>query len=190
MVTNALLALAAAHAVTGKWLVADLATAGRVRRRFGDHGLVAGVRLIDDYAHHPREIAAVVATAGLGVRRGGRLLCLFQPHRYSRTKECLPAFRRCFHGAHLVAVTSTYAAGEAPLPGFGGRDIAATVAQTPELASVQYVRRPEDGAAFIAGQAQAGDSILVLGAGNVNAVLPQIQQALAGLARSEELQGE
>jgi UDP-N-acetylmuramate--alanine ligase len=178
MVTNSLLALTAAQVMTGHWLVEHVQSAGRVRRRFGDHGRFNGVRLIDDYAHHPREIAAVVATARLGLRHGGRLLCLFQPHRYSRTKECLADFQTCFQGAAIVAVTATYAAGELPLPGFGGRAIAAAIETKPGLEAVQYVSRPEDGAAFVAGQARVGDSILVLGAGNVNAVLPQIKRAL------------
>ena len=187
MITNALAALAAAWAMTGRWLPEFLADAGRVRRRFSDHGSAAGVRIIEDYAHHPREIAAVVATARIGLSPSHCLWCLFQPHRYSRTRACLDDFAQCFTDADAVVVTGTYAAGEVALPGFGGRAIA-TQAERAGVPLVQYVRGPADAAAYIAGQAQPGDSVLVLGAGDVSQAVPVLQELL--LVRTEQMAGE
>ena len=130
----------------------------------------------------------MVATARLGLQGSGRLWCLFQPHRYSRTQACLGQFANCFVGADAVVVTGTYAAGEVPVPGFGGRAIAAQVEQA-GLALVQYVRGPADAAAYLAGQVNDGDCVLILGAGDVSQAVPVLAQALSGLSALSALVG-
>ncbi|HKQ58400.1 MAG TPA: UDP-N-acetylmuramate--L-alanine ligase, partial [Candidatus Eisenbacteria bacterium] len=97
-----------------------LATFPGVARRFETRGLASGVRVVDDYGHHPTEVAATLAAArGLG----GRVLVLFQPHRYSRTAALRREFGGCFGEADRVWVLDIYAAGEAPIPGISARTL-------------------------------------------------------------------
>jgi UDP-N-acetylmuramate--alanine ligase len=91
-----------------------------VGRRFESRGEVGGVRVIDDYGHHPTEIAATLAAAR---QSGGRVLVIFQPHRYSRTAALKEEFGRCFGDADRVWVLDVYAAGEAPIEGASGRSL-------------------------------------------------------------------
>ncbi|TVR43438.1 MAG: UDP-N-acetylmuramate--L-alanine ligase [Planctomycetota bacterium] len=188
MITNALMAVAAVIAVSGRRQVPlqALANSGRVARRFTHHGVVDGVRVIEDYAHHPTEIRATLAAAAL---YGGRLQVLFQPHRYTRTRDLLPDFASCFDAAHALVVVPTYAASEEPLPGAGAEALAAAVAdhrsdQAPAL--TQHSRQWSAAIAFLCAHAQDGDSILVLGAGDIGECLPQLLSALA--QRKAEMQ--
>ena len=84
-------------------------------RRFQIRGEVEGILVVDDYGHHPTEVAAVIAAARAGI--GRRVVAVFQPHRFSRTEQLLDAFGPAFKGADEIVLTDIYAAGEAPIPG-------------------------------------------------------------------------
>jgi UDP-N-acetylmuramate--alanine ligase len=134
-----------------------------VARRFETRGERAGVRVVDDYAHHPTEILATLAAArGLG----GRRLVLFQPHRFSRTRELLKEFGAAFGDADRVWVLDVYPAGEKPIEGVTGRTVVES-AREQGAAHLEYAPDPEAAVAAIAAEAQAGDTVLTLGAGDV-----------------------
>jgi UDP-N-acetylmuramate--alanine ligase len=133
-------------------------------RRFEDHGEANGVRVIEDYGHHPTEIAAVIAAARAALSR--RLLVVFQPHRYSRTRRLLDRFGPALAGADEVVVTDIYAAGEDPVPGVTAealveairRQVAVPVHLVPDLALIP---------AWVAQHAHRGDAVITLGAGSI-----------------------
>jgi UDP-N-acetylmuramate--alanine ligase len=134
-----------------------------VSRRFETRGTVGEVRVVDDYGHHPTEIAATLAAArGLG----GRTLVLFQPHRYSRTAALREEFGSCFDLADHVWVLDIYAAGEAPIPGVTSHSLVESAAAH-GAGHVEYAPDPSAAAAAIAAEARPGDTVLTLGAGDV-----------------------
>ena len=152
---------------------AGLSSFGGVRRRFEVRARIGGVTVVDDYAHHPTEVAATIAAARVGEPR--RLVAVFQPHRFSRTAEQAGRFGEALAAADRVVVTDVYAAGEAPVPGISGKLVAdAAVAGG---ASVEYVPRRGDLARAIAAQARPGDLVLLMGAGDITLVAEE----LAGL---------
>ncbi len=171
MAVNALMALAAArHAAPAA--VGDLSACERVRRRFTVHGHPRGVRVVEDYGHHPAEVRATIAAARLA---GGRVHVLFQPHRHTRTADCFDGFAAAFDQAHTVALLPIYAAGESAVPGVDHRRLADAVAgrraglgESP----VAAVDAAAAGCALLAAQARPGDTCLVLGAGDVGAAAP------------------
>ena len=114
---NALAALAVAHELEVPFRVAADALESflGIERRFEDKGSAAGVRVIDDYGHHPAEIEATLAAAR--EIHAGRLVVAFQPHRYTRTRDLWDDFTRCFNHADVLVLTEIYAAGEDKLPG-------------------------------------------------------------------------
>ncbi|WP_307724033.1 UDP-N-acetylmuramate--L-alanine ligase [Cellulomonas composti] len=143
-------------------------------RRFEDRGTVAGVRLVDDYAHHPTEVAALLRQAR-SVAGGGRVLVLFQPHLYSRTRTFAREFGLALDLADAVVVTDVYAAREDPEPGVSG---ALLVEQVPTPGRATFVADREDAAVAIAAQARPGDLVLTVGAGDVTTLGPVILAAL------------
>ena len=119
--------------------------------------------MVDDYGHHPTEIAATLAAAkGLG----GRVLVLFQPHRYSRTASLKEEFGRCFGDADRVWLLDVYAAGESPIPGATGESLAES-ARAQGAAHVHFAPDPAAAVAEIAAEARPGDLVITLGAGDV-----------------------
>jgi UDP-N-acetylmuramate--alanine ligase len=153
-----------------------LASFGGVRRRFDVRGKVRGVTIVDDYAHHPTEIAASIAAAGAG--HPWRIVAVFQPHRFSRTAAQGDAFGRARAGADRVFITDVFAAGEAPIPGVNGRSVAD--AATAAGAQVRYVPRRIDLAAGVAAEVREGDLVLLMGAGDVTLVADELAPLLAG----------
>jgi UDP-N-acetylmuramate--alanine ligase len=157
-----------------------------VDRRFSIRGEADGILVVDDYGHHPTEIAATVAAARLF---GRRVLVAFQPHRHSRTRDLLPDFAPALRDADVVFLTDIYAAGEAPIE---GTTVAALLATFPAGADVRHVRRP-DLTAVLAGAARPGDLVLLLGAGDITVaageVLTSLQQA-AGARAGTTRRGE
>ena len=117
-VSNALAAIAVASelGVDGDDIRAGLAGFGGVKRRFTTTGVANGVRVIDDYGHHPVEIAAVLKAARAG-RRPARSIAVVQPHRYTRLHNLFEDFCACFNDADIVIVADVYAAGEQPIEG-------------------------------------------------------------------------
>ena len=134
-----------------------------VSRRFETRGTHDGVRIVDDYGHHPTEIAATLAAArGLG----SRVLVIFQPHRYSRTAALKEEFGRCFGDADRVWILDVYAAGESPLPGATGESLVES-ARAQGAPHVQFASDPAAAVAQIAAEARSGDLVITLGAGDV-----------------------
>jgi UDP-N-acetylmuramate--alanine ligase len=132
--------------------------------------------VIDDYAIHPTEIAATIDAANQA--RRGRIIAVFQPHRFSRTAELGVELGTALAGAARVFVTDVYAASETPVPGVTGRLVAdAAVAAG---AKVSYVPRRADLATAIAAEAVEGDLILIMGAGDITLVADEIAPLLAG----------
>jgi UDP-N-acetylmuramate--alanine ligase len=147
-------------------------------RRFEPRGEASGVRIYDDYGHHPREIAATLAAARSAVD-GGRLLVVFQPHLYSRTRHLAHELARALAAADAVAVTGVYAAREEPLPGIEGKLVVdALVAERPGM-PVAWTPELADAARFLARRARPGDLVLTIGAGDVDRVGPLLLEELA-----------
>ena len=140
-----------------------LATFPGVSRRFETRGEAGGVRVVDDYGHHPTEIAATL-TAARGL--GGRVLVLFQPHRFSRTEALRREFGGCFAEADRVWVLDIYPAGEAPIPGISAK----TIVESAHQQGARHVvlgGPPADAVAAVVAEARPGDTVLTLGAGDV-----------------------
>ena len=149
---------------------AGLASFAGVRRRFDIRARIRGVTIVDDYAHHPTEIAATIAAGRLGGWR--RVWAVFQPHRYSRTAELAPRFGEPLAAADRVVVTDVYGAGEAPLPGVSGRLVAE--ATSAAGGQVEYVPALSDVADRVSPQLEDGDLVLLLGAGDINSLADPI----------------
>ncbi len=146
-----------------------------VRRRFEVRGRVAGVTMIDDYAHHPTEIAATLQAVAQGSWKS--VWAVFQPHRYTRTLELHREFGGAFAGADHVIVTDVFAAGEAPEPGVTGALVAdAVVALT--HADVHYVQHRTDLAEYLVERVDAGDLVLTLGAGDITTLAGELAPLL------------
>ncbi len=149
-----------------------------VGRRFETRGEAGGVRVVDDYGHHPTEIRATLAAART---LGGRVLVLFQPHRYSRTALLRDEFGTAFADAERVWVLDVYAAGEPPIAGVSGRTIVESAA---ERGAVHLTYAPDAPAAAAAAAAAArpGDTVLTLGAGDVGRLGDDVLRALESSA--------
>ena len=135
-----------------------------VDRRFQVRGEAGGITVVDDYAHHPVEIKATLNAAKDGF--GRRVIAVFQPHRYSRTQALLGEFSTAFYQADRLFVTEIYPAGEAPIPGVSGRQIADGVAGHGHR-HVTYVADKSELAKAVLDQVAPGDMVLTLGAGDV-----------------------
>ncbi|HEX6701228.1 MAG TPA: cyanophycin synthetase [Gaiellaceae bacterium] len=155
-------------------VLSEFAGAGRRLERRGEAG---GVAVVDTYAHHPAEIAADLAAARDGV--DGRLLALFQPHLYSRTRHLARELAAALADADAVAVTDVYAARERPLEGVTGKLVVEALAELPRWVDVAWTPTVEDGAAFVASRARPGDLVLTIGAGDVERAGPLVLEALA-----------
>ena len=147
-------------------------------RRFERRGEARGVTVYDDYGHHPREIAATLAAARAAVG-SGRVLVVFQPHLYSRTRHLAHELAGALTAADAVAVTSVYAAREEPVEGVEGRLIVeALVAERPGM-PVAWAPELEDAVRFVSRRARPGDLVLTIGAGDVERVGPLLLEELA-----------
>jgi UDP-N-acetylmuramate--alanine ligase len=139
-----------------------------VRRRFECMGVAAGATFIDDYAHHPTEVAATLEAARIDGR--GRIVAVFQPHRYTRTRAMWRALGESLASADLVVLTDVYGAGEHPIPGVTGKLVVDALAEAAPGRRVVYLPRRSEVAPFLAREVRAGDTVLTLGAGDVTMV--------------------
>jgi len=165
-VLNALAAIAVARelGVGPKALREGLAGFGGVRRRFTTTGVAGGVRVIDDYGHHPVEIASVLKAARAVT--AGRVVAVVQPHRYSRLRDLFDEFCQCFNDADTVVVADVYAAGEQPIAGVDKASLAEGVRRFGHR-RVLSLDSPQELARLISQEARAGDVVVMLGAGDI-----------------------
>ncbi len=173
--------MAVAHGAEPSAAAAGVTSFGGVGRRFEIRGEVNGIRLVDDYAHLPTEVAAALAAArSLSPER---LVAVFQPHRYSRTEQLHTTFGDAFVDADLLIVTGIYSANEAPRPGISGLLIADRVRRSHPGALVEYVETLEEVEDRVVALAQPGDLIMTLGAGDLTTlptrILPRLGESKA-----------
>ena len=147
-------------------------------RRFELRGEVGGVRVYDDYGHHPREIAATLEAARAAAN-GGRVLVAFQPHLYSRTRHLAHELGRALAAADAVAVTKVYAAREQPVPGVEGTLVVEELASERPGMPIGWMPELEDAVGFLARRARPGDLVLTIGAGDVERAGPLLLEELA-----------
>ncbi|MGA2352079.1 MAG: UDP-N-acetylmuramate--L-alanine ligase [Terracidiphilus sp.] len=173
-ILNATAAVAIAHqlGVGAAQIAEGLSHFSGVDRRFQHRGQARGVTVVDDYGHHPTEIRATLAAARECGHR--HIHVIFQPHRFTRTKDLLDEFTTAFVNADTVIVLPIYAASEEPIPGVTAERLASQI-QGP---SVQYAPDFPAAVSAVVAQAKDGDLILTLGAGNVSQLAPQILAAL------------
>lgn len=175
--SNALAAIAVARYVGIEWqAIADaLPDFLGASRRFEIKGVHNGITFVDDYAHHPSEIVATLASARQQ-NTDGRVVAIFQPHRYSRTLRFLSEFSHSFTDADLVIVTDIYAASEPNDGKISGDDLAKAISKIHN--QVHYLPTTSDVQSFIVKNLQAGDLAVFLGAGNLNQVIAPTMQEL------------
>lgn len=180
-VQNAVAAIAVARelGVTDAGIRAGLKKFAGVKRRFSTTGYWNEVRIVDDYGHHPVEIAAVLSAAREMTE--GRVLAVVQPHRYSRLRDLFKDFSTCFNDADIVAVADVYAAGEAPLDGISAETLAASLKShghrdARKLASLDAL--PD----FVRTEARPGDIVVCLGAGDITAYANALPAKLGAAA--------
>lgn len=150
-------------------IAASLRTFIGARRRFQTVGEFQDILIVDDYAHHPTEIRATLSAARSGWP-GRRIICIFQPHRYTRTALLKDRFATAFADADKIIVTDIYAASEKPIPGISGRTIADGI-QNKEVA---YIPRKEKIFEYLTQEIREGDMVLTLGAGDIYTVGKEI----------------
>ena len=154
-----------------------LARFGGVARRFEHRGRVAGVALVDDYAHLPAEVVATVRAARSG--NFGRLVAVFQPHRFSRTEALWSSFGSAFEGVDVLFVTDVYPSGEAPRPGVSGHLLVEAVQRDLPYLDVRYVPRRHELLDALMDELRPGDLCLTMGAGDLTSVPTDLRSRLA-----------
>ena len=176
-VRNALAAVAVGRRLGADWdaIVAGLASYGGIDRRFERVGEAGGVLVVDDYAHHPTEVEATMHAARAS-HPERRLVAVFQPHLYSRTRDFTAEFGRALALADRVFVTDVYAAREAPIAGITGEMVANEVRRAG--AEVSYVPLRADVVDAVLPELRPGDLCVTLGAGNLDAAAREIVAAL------------
>ncbi|EKE45344.1 UDP-N-acetylmuramate--L-alanine ligase [Oceaniovalibus guishaninsula JLT2003] len=181
-VSNALAAVAVARHLGLKLdeIRTALARFGGVNRRFTRVGEVDGVTVIDDYGHHPVEIAAVLRAARQATE--GRVIAVHQPHRFTRLSSLFDDFCGCFNEADVVAIADVYSAGEAPIEGAGRDDLVAGLIRHGHR-HARAVTDEDDLLRLVREQAGPGDMVVCLGAGTISAWANRLP---ARLARAEE----
>lgn len=184
-VQNALAAIACAAELEIPFEVVTRAISSfkGVDRRFQRKGVVGGITVIDDYAHHPSEIRASLKAARECFE--GKVVALFQPHRYTRTEALFYEFTRAFNDCDELYVCDIYAASETPIPGVSSEHLANAIRDFGHT-GVRYLADKDDAAAAAAATLKAGDALITLGAGDVkNAGLYALDLLNLRLARKE-----
>jgi UDP-N-acetylmuramate--alanine ligase len=167
---NALGAAAAARALGVAWtsILQALASFSGVVRRFEQLGEAEGVRIVDDYAHHPTEISATL-DAARSLFRDARLVAVFQPHLYSRTRDFATGFGRALADADVVWVTDVFPAREKPIPGVSGKTVA-EAARAAGASAVRYHAELETLADALVDELRPGDVVITMGAGSIESL--------------------
>ncbi|ADU13447.1 UDP-N-acetylmuramate--L-alanine ligase [Asticcacaulis excentricus] len=152
---------------------------GGVKRRFTTTGIVNGVRIIDDYGHHPVEIAAVLKAARQVTQ--GKVIAVVQPHRYTRLRDLMTEFSTCFHDADKVIVADVYSAGEVPIEGVS-KDALVEALHRHGHRNAVGLDGPAALAGLVAAEAKAGDLVVCLGAGDITQWAYALPAQLEGVA--------
>lgn len=156
-----------------------IATFAGAERRFEPRGEVRGIRIFDDFAHHPTEVAAALAGAR-GVAGQGRLIPLFQPHLYSRTRQMAAEFAETLESlADLTVVVPIYGARQLPEPGVTGELITSRFV---EASAARYIDDWQDAVDYVASIARPGDLVIPMGGGDIHLIIPQLIAALEAAA--------
>ncbi|WP_455473784.1 UDP-N-acetylmuramate--L-alanine ligase [Bartonella sp. B30(2025)] len=165
-VSNATAAIVIAHelGISNEAIKKGLAAFGGVKRRFTQTGSWRGIKIFDDYGHHPVEIKAVLRAARESTK--GRVMTVVQPHRYSRLRDLFDDFAACFNDADTVMITPVYAAGEEPVTGFGAGELVEHIKMAGHR-DVRLVNCLEDVVSIVSTFAKSGDYVVFLGAGNI-----------------------
>jgi UDP-N-acetylmuramate--alanine ligase len=175
---TAAIAIGVQLGISPEKIAGGLATFRGVDRRFQVKGVERGVTIVDDYGHHPTEIKATLQAArecGFG-----RVLVLFQPHRYTRTRDLMHEFAAAFGDADAVQVVDIYAASEQPIAGVSGESLAAAIREV-HGGRVEYASSMEEAVARLVKDARTGEMILTLGAGSVSAAGGMLLEGLRSL---------
>ncbi len=172
---NVLNSLAAAG--VARWLghdayraAASLKDFSGVRRRFQLKGERGEIRVVDDYAHHPTELSATLEVARATRRQQGRVIAVFQPHRYSRTRALYREFGEALTLADAVLVTEVYGAGEMPQPGVSGKLVVDALCESPSRPDVYYIPDQHDIPGVLRTITEPRDTVLTMGAGDISRV--------------------
>lgn len=178
-VSNALSAVAVARhlGMKGDEIRAALAGFGGVNRRFTKVGVVDGVTIIDDYGHHPVEIAAVLKAARQATK--GRVIAVHQPHKYSRLHSLFDDFCACFNDADVVAIAPVFAAGEEPIKGASHEDLVAGLTRHGHR-HAHVIAGEEELVQFVRSETRPGDILVCLGAGTISAWANNLPERLQG----------
>ena len=181
-VVNATGAIALAHAigVDASMAAAALAKFGGVARRFDIRGVHAGATFVDDYAHLPSEIAAVLRAAKGSGDGWRRVVAVFQPNRYNRIAEMWDDYHGAFGDADVVVLTDIYASGTTPIPGVTGKLIVNTVVDHHPEARVVWLPRRDDLVRFLATEVRDGDVCISMGCGDVASLPDEVIAARSG----------
>jgi UDP-N-acetylmuramate--alanine ligase len=174
-----------AAAAVARWLGHDALLAARsladfagVRRRFQLKGEHDTIRVVDDYAHHPTELRATLEAAR--ATTDGRVIAVFQPHRYSRTRKLYREFGDSFTAADAVLITDVYGAGESPQPGVNGKLIVDAICETDDHPDIYYVPDGNNISRVLRQVSHEGDTVLTLGAGDITQVGDEFLKLLKG----------
>ncbi|MDS7597534.1 UDP-N-acetylmuramate--L-alanine ligase [Agrobacterium tumefaciens] len=181
-VSNATAAIAVANrlGISVEDIKKGLASFGGVKRRFTLTGEANGVQVFDDYGHHPVEIKAVLKAAREACK--GRIIAVHQPHRYSRLSSLFEDFAHCFNDADTILLAPVYAAGEDPIEGANSETLVSAIKAAGHR-DARFLENREDLASVVAGIANPGDFVVLLGAGNITqwaAVLPSELKSISG----------
>ncbi len=177
-VLNALAAVAVALELDVPFdqIARGLAAFGGVERRYQALGVQAGVQVVDDYAHHPAELRATLAAARS--IHPGRIVSVFQPHRYTRTRDCMEAFAQAFGDSDVVIISDIYPAGDSPIPGISGSVLAEKIAAQGHP-DVRFIAKLEAIDHELPDHLKPGDLVLTLGAGDISNLGDRILKRLS-----------
>jgi UDP-N-acetylmuramate--alanine ligase len=179
-VQNAVAAIAVARelGVNDSHIRAGLKKFTGVKRRFSTVGYWNDVRIVDDYGHHPVEIAAVLRAAREAT--GGRVIAIVQPHRFTRLRDLFDQFAACFDDADIVGVADVYSAGESPIDGVSADALVAKIAAQGHKSAKRV--KLDDLASFVRAEARPGDLVVCLGAGDITAFANALPEKLKSAA--------
>jgi UDP-N-acetylmuramate--alanine ligase len=186
MARNATAAVAMADLLGAPFAAATTALArfGGVARRFDFRGDYDGITFVDDYAHLPSEIAAVLEAAATGGDGWQRVVAVFQPNRYSRMEVLSPEYRDAFARADITVITDIYPSGEAPRPGVTGKLVVNAVLDAHPWQRVAWVPKRGELIEYLAAELRAGDVCISMGCGDVASLPSEVLARLAERARA------